>query len=344
MKISNLVRPNILSMKPYSSARDEFDIVGNVILLDANENPFDSEWNRYPDPNQKALKAEISTLKNIDVNQIFLGNGSDEAVDLVLRVFCEPGIDNAIVPDPTYGMYEVAATIQNTEIRKVPLTSDFQLDPDKMLASVDEFTKLIFLCNPNNPTGNLLDQNAIEEIIEKFKGIVIIDEAYIDFAGSESYITKLDKYDSVIVLQTFSKVWGLAGLRIGAAYASEEIIHLLNKVKPPYNLNVFTQQKVTEIIQSNTGQLSQFIEFVNYEKTRIAMALSKSEVVIKVFPSDSNFLLVRFKDHVKVFETLLSQNLIVRDRSMAMHCNGCLRISIGTYEENELLINTINKL
>jgi histidinol-phosphate aminotransferase len=344
MNIEKLVRPNILAMKAYSSARDEYDKVGAVILLDANENPYPTDWNRYPDPYQKELKKVIAKTKGVDIDQLFLGNGSDEGIDLLFRIFCEPGVDNVIIPDPTYGMYEVAAAIQNVEVRKVTMTPDFQLDVDKILAKSNKNTKLIFLCNPNNPTGNLLDSNSIDRILKEFNGIVIIDEAYIDFANEESSIRRLKEHNNLIILQTFSKAWGLAGLRIGMAYAGTEIIRLLNKVKPPYNLNILTQNTTREIVSKGIEKVNAVIDTIIKERNRLTEVLKTCTQVDKIHASDSNFLLVKFKDHKLVFDQLISNNLIVRDRSKAVNCDNCLRITVGTKEENDLLLKTINAL
>ncbi|MEQ9165498.1 MAG: histidinol-phosphate transaminase [Fulvivirga sp.] len=344
MNLEKLVRPNILAMKAYSSARDEFEVNNEVVLLDANENPFASDWNRYPDPYQRELKKAIAELKDINAENIFLGNGSDEAIDLIFRIFCEPGKDNIIVTDPTYGMYEVSAAIQNIEVKKVPLTKTFELESDKVLSAVNENTKLIFLCNPNNPTANLLDEKQIKYVVENFEGIVILDEAYIDFTDMESSIQWLNDYPNLIVLQTFSKAWGMAGMRLGMAFSNPEIIQLYNKVKAPYNLSVLTQNKALGLVKNNKEKVKLNLQVLVQERVKLIEALNKFSMVEHIYPTSTNFILVRFTNHSRVFKTLVEAGLIVRDRSKALNCGNCLRITVGTPNENELLIDVLSKI
>ncbi|MEQ8476477.1 histidinol-phosphate transaminase [Fulvivirga sp.] len=344
MNLEKLVRPNILAMKAYSSARDEFEVNNEVVLLDANENPFASDWNRYPDPYQRKLKKAIAELKDINVENIFLGNGSDEAIDLIFRIFCEPGKDNIIVTDPTYGMYEVSAAIQNIEVKKVPLTKAFELESDKVLSAVNENTKLIFLCNPNNPTANLLDEKQIKYVVDNFEGIVILDEAYIDFTDMESSIQWLNDYPNLIVLQTFSKAWGMAGMRLGMAFSNLGIIQFFNKVKAPYNLSILTQNKALELIKNNKEKVKSNLQVLVQERAKLIEALNKFSMVEHIYPTSTNFILVRFTNHSRVFKTLVEAGLIVRDRSKALNCGNCLRITVGTPNENELLIDVLSKI
>lgn len=344
MRLSSLVRPNILALKAYSSARDEYQSTEDVTLLDANENPYESNYNRYPDPYQRELKSQISELKGVDTNCIFLGNGSDEAIDLIFRIFCEPTLDNIIIPDPTYGMYEVSAAIQNIEVRRVPLSQNFELKTDDILAATDIRSKVLFLCNPNNPTGNLLDKNSIKELLERFNGIVVIDEAYVDFSNSDSFTNELDQYDNLIVLQTFSKAWGLAGLRLGMAFCSEEIIKLFNKVKAPYNLSISTQRLALDLLRETKASTEANIKSIIESREYVRQELGKMDIIDKIYDSESNFLLVKFKNHETAYNQLKFSKLIVRDRSKALNCNGCLRITIGTPKENENLIKTLKAL
>ena len=344
MNLETLVRPNILAMKAYSSARDEFEVNDEVVLLDANENPFSSNWNRYPDPYQRKLKKAISTLKKTIPENLFLGNGSDEAIDLIFRIFCEPGKDNIIITDPTYGMYEVSAAIQNIKVKKVPLSETFELESQNLLKVADENTKLVFLCNPNNPTANLLDENEIKNVLDNFEGIVIIDEAYIDFTDRESSIQWLNDYPNLIVLQTFSKAWGMAGMRLGMAFANREIIQLFNKVKAPYNLSILTQNKALELILENQYNVASNLKVLISERIKLIEVLDKLPIVEHIYPTSTNFILARFINHQLVFKTLIEAGLIVRDRSKALNCENCLRITVGTPNENEMLIDVLSKI
>jgi histidinol-phosphate aminotransferase len=344
--LQNIVRQHILSLAPYSSARDEY--TGKEgIFLDANENPLGSvtpeNWNRYPDPYQWEIKEKIAPLKGCRPTQIFLGNGSDEPIDLIIRLTCEPKEDNIIILPPTYGMYEVSASVNNIEIKKIPLTSDYQLDTEKIIDSINSKTKLIFICSPNNPTGNLIERKAILEIIENFQqGIVIIDEAYNDFSDEPSFIPELDKFQNVMVLQTFSKAWGLASLRLGMAFGGEELIKLLNKIKYPYNINGLTQRALIESI-GNIAFMKDSVKRLNQNREKVASELKKLPYILNIYPSDANFLLVKFIDAKKVFDYLIEQKVIVRDRSKVVLCENSLRISIGTEQENHILLNLLNQ-
>jgi histidinol-phosphate aminotransferase len=341
MNINNLLRKNIQNLKPYSSARDEY--TGDaMVFLDANENPFNEPYNRYPDPLQKELKQKISVLKNIAADQIFLGNGSDEPIDLLIRAFCEPGIDNIVTINPTYGMYQVAADTNNVEVIKVSLTSDFELEPVKLLQAVNRNTKLIFLCSPNNPSGNSLDADAMLEIIKNFEGLVIIDEAYIDFARGKSFLPELDKYPNLVILQTFSKAWGMAGIRLGMAFAASEIIQVLNKIKYPYNLNILTQQKALELLE-NKEQVDTWVKMLIEERGKMAKYLAKLPFVTKIYPSDANFLLVEMTIARIIYNYLVENGIIVRDRSKIHLCDNSLRITIGTMDEDNVLLQALKE-
>ncbi len=344
--LQNIVRQHILSLAPYSSARDEY--TGKEgIFLDANENPIGSatpeNWNRYPDPYQWAIKEKLAPLKGCRPSQIFLGNGSDEPIDLIIRLTCEPIEDNIIILPPTYGMYEVSASVNNVEIQKINLTSDYQIDTYKVLEAINPKTKLIFICSPNNPTGNVIDRKAILTIIENFQqGIVIVDEAYNDFADEPSFIPELDKFSNVMVLQTFSKAWGLASLRLGMAFAGEELIKLLNKIKYPYNINGLTQKALLENI-SNVDFVKTSVKTLNQNRESLISELKTLPITEKIYPSDANFLLVRFTEAKRIFDYLIEQKLIVRDRSKVVLCDNSLRISVGTEEENLHLINLLKQ-
>ena len=299
-------------------------------------------YNRYPDPLQLKVKQQISSIKNIPIHQIFLGNGSDEAIDILFRAFCQPSIDNVIICPPTYGMYEVSANINDVAIQKVNLTSNFQLDTQSILSTINQFTKLIFICSPNNPTGNLIDKRDIEILLQNFKGLVVVDEAYIDFSTEESMIKKLADYPNLVVLQTFSKAWGLAGIRAGMAFASEEIIDIFNKVKPPYNVSKSTQQILLEALQ-NKSTINNWVKQTIEQKQVLVEGIQKLNFVEKVFPSDANFILVKMLNPKKVYDFLIENEIIVRDRSKVVLCDGCLRITIGTQNENQKLIENLQK-
>src|SRR5690554_4965592 len=302
MNIDKLLRSNIKSLKPYSSARIEFSGAA-AVFLDANENPFNEPYNRYPDPLQIKLKEKISLLKNVPSNRIFLGNGSDEPIDLLFRAFCEPGTDNVISIDPTYGMYQVAADINHVEVKKVSLSEDYQLDAQKLLSYVDENTKLIFLCSPNNPTGNSFEQEDMLEIFQNFKGIVVLDEAYIDFAPGKSLLPRINEFPNLIILQTFSKAWGMAGIRLGMAFAAPEIVAVLNKIKYPYNLNILTQQKAIELME-NHNRVEEWVKLLCGEREKMIEKLSGFPFVQKIFPTDANFVLVKMHDAHGIYKYL----------------------------------------
>lgn len=340
MNLSKLVRPNILTMKPYSSARDEYEGAAEV-FLDANENPFDNGLHRYPDPLQRSLKKQIAALKSVSADSIFLGNGSDEAIDLLIRIFCEPGEDNILITSPTYGMYAVCASIQNITIKDVPLSESFELQDEKVLGAIDEKTKLIFLCSPNNPSGNLLNEEAVMNILRGFRGIVVLDEAYIDFANTPGFLSRLSQFPNLVILQTFSKAWGLAGLRLGMCFASTDIIGLMNKVKYPYNINVTTQQIALEKL-SQPDQVRRQITMLNSQREWMRRELRNLPMVITVYPSDANFLLVKVTDARGLYARLLEKGIIVRDRSRIKRCEDCLRITVGTEEENQKLIKALS--
>jgi histidinol-phosphate aminotransferase len=342
-ELRSLLRPHLLTLTPYSSARDEYTGTEGV-FLDANENPLGSVTdastppvNRYPDPYQSAIKHKLAPIKGVRPGQIFLGNGSDEAIDLLVRAFCVPGQDNVVILPPTYGMYEVAANVNDVAVRKVPLTPDYQLDAEAVLAAADARTKLIWLCSPNNPTGNVLDRAALRRVVEQAPGLVVVDEAYIDFAPDTTLLPELDRYPNLVVIQTFSKAWGLAGLRVGMAFGSEELIGVLNKIKPPYNLNLLTQQYVLKALDHVTKK-DEYVAELTRNREVLAGELRELPMVEAVFPSDSNQLLVRFDDAAAVFAYLLSNKIIVRDRSKVTLCERSLRISVGTQSENAELL------
>lgn len=343
--LDSLVRENIKRMTPYSSARHEFSGAA-TIFLDANENSFGSplpqNFNRYPDPQQLPLKEKISSIKGVPVQNIFLGNGSDEAIDLLFRIFCEPGKDNIIIFPPTYGMYEVCAEVNNIEVKKVPLTTSFQLDMDALEASVNGHTKLIFVCSPNNPTGNSINRSDIEVLLNNFNGIVVIDEAYINYAKQKTFIPELTEYPNLVILQTLSKAWGLAGLRLGMAFAGQPLIDYMNKVKYPYNINSATQQLALEAL-GNISSVNNWTKTTVDQKEFLAAELLKLPITQTVYPSDANFILVRLTGAKKIYEYLSAKGIIVRDRSKVILCDDCLRITIGTPEENKQLIEALKQ-
>ena len=342
MNIEHFVRPNILNLKPYSSARDEYKGEASV-YLDANENPYNAPFNRYPDPLQWQLKEQIAALKNIDPQQIFLGNGSDEPIDLLYRVFCEPMLDNVVALDPTYGMYEVAADINNVEYRKFLLDEHFDFSTGDLLTdAADGNTKMIFLCSPNNPTGNNLNRNEMISAVECFDGIVVVDEAYIDFSSQPSMLSELKFYKNLVVLQTFSKAWGSAAVRLGMAFASPEIISILNKVKYPYNINRLTQEYALQMLE-NAENVNEWIKTLLQERTRLQERLSKLSCVEKIYPTDANFMLVKVSDANAVYNHLVEKGIIVRNRNNVSLCGNCLRITVGTPPENDALIDNISR-
>lgn len=335
--LKNIVRKNILNLKAYSSARDEYTGKASV-LLDANENPFGS-LNRYPDPQQKELKNSLSELKNIDAKNIFIGNGSDEVIDLAFRIFCSPEKDKALTFSPTYGMYDVSANINNIELIKVPLTDDFQINIDETKPYLnDEYLKLIFICSPNNPTGNTINTADIECILNNFNGIVLIDEAYIDFSPEASWNKKLAEYPNLIVSQTFSKAWGLAAVRVGIAYTNRNIINLFNKVKPPYNVSELNQKAAINALD-NTTEFEKNKQHILFEKEKLSEALKALPLIKKVYPSDANFLLVEIENATELYNNLVFQKIIIRNRNNVI--KNCVRITIGCLEENSKLLNAL---
>ena len=342
MELKNLIRNNIKNLKPYSSARDEYSGEA-MVFLDANENPFNAPYNRYPDPLQRKLKDKIAVIKQCRPDQIFLGNGSDEPIDLVFRAFCEPGIDNMVSIDPTYGMYQVAADINNIEVRKVSLNPDFNISAGDLLNKADEHTKLVFICSPNNPTGNLMNKAEILRLVSNFQGLVVLDEAYTDFAPGASLLPELGQYPNLIILQTFSKAWGMAGIRLGMAFAQPEIIRIFNKIKYPYNINILTQQKALDLVEKEADKTS-WVELLIMERWKLTKALEKFPFVIQIYPSDANFLLVKMHDAREIYDYLVEKGIIVRDRSKVILCTDSLRITVGSPEENETLLNTLTGL
>ena len=344
--IASLLRPHLRQLQPYTSARDEYS-GSEGVFLDANENPFGSstsqDFNRYPDPYQSALKEEIAKIKGANSAQIFLGNGSDEAIDLLFRAFCNPGKDNVILLPPTYGMYGVSAAINGVEVRNVPLTPDFQLQPEKILAAADAHSKILFICSPNNPSGNAVKREDILFLLENFPGIVVVDEAYIDFSEAASLITVLDQHPNLLVMQTLSKAWGLASLRLGMAFASPALIRVLNQIKPPYNISGLTQETVLSALQ-NKGKVDEFIQLILKEREFLKKELEKLPYILRVHPSDANFLLVQFEQPNQVYEDLVKEKIIVRNRSAVLHCAGCLRITVGTRAESIALLQALEKV
>lgn len=331
-------------MEPYSSARDEFkDFDSEMIFLDANENPFETDVNRYPDPQQRILKNILSTQKNIPANQILLGNGSDEILDLIFRAFCEPARDNVITLPPTYGMYSVLANLNNVENREVILDFDFQLDLDEISRTEDSRTKLLFICSPNNPTGNLIASPTILKLLNSFNGLVVIDEAYIDFASKKSWIEKLDEFPNLIITQTLSKAYGMAGIRLGICYASAEIIEVLNKIKPPYNVNELTQKRAIEKLQ-DIENIQREITSLKEERKALLKALKKVKFIEKTYSTQANFILIKVDDVEKRYNQLLKKGVVVRNRSLQPLCENTLRITIGTASENKKLISILKEL
>lgn len=351
MDINRLQRENIKNLRPYSTARDEYKGQASI-FLDANENSYgspltsaaatDKNYNRYPDPLQLDLKDAISKIKGVPIENTFLGNGSDEAIDILFRAFCEPEQDNVIILPPTYGMYEVSASINNVEVRKVNLLPNFQLNLDGIAEAIDENTKLIFICSPNNPTGNSIVRTDIETVLANFNGLVVIDEAYINYAKQRTFIKELTEYPNLVVLQTFSKAWGLAALRLGMAFAARPVIDVLNKVKPPYNINQATQDIALNALQ-NIDQVNEWIKITVAERESLSNELAALPQVKKVYPSDANFILIEVENALDTYNSLVDEGIIIRDRSKVTLCEGCLRITIGTTEENKILLETLKR-
>jgi len=341
--LKELTRSNVWALKPYSSARDEYSGVEASVFLDANENPYNTPNNRYPDPLQRELKSLIAPLKGVKVENIFLGNGSDEAIDLVFRAFCRPGVDNVVAIDPTYGMYQVCAEVNDVEYRKILLDVYYQFKASSLLSAIDENTKAIFVCSPNNPTGNSLCRKEIESLLKRFDGLVIVDEAYIDFSSSESLLKDLDQYPNLIVLQTFSKAWGCAAIRLGMAFASPEIIAIFNKIKYPYNVNRLTQEEAIKVLQ-HPETIKEWVNTLLEERTRVMEEFVKLPCCVRVFPTEANFFLAKVYEATQIYNYLVSEGIIVRNRTNVALCNDCLRITIGTKEENEALLDALRKV
>jgi len=343
--INNLVRDNIKALKPYSSARDEYkDATTNqMIFLDANENPFNNGVNRYPDPQQTKVKALLSRTKKVETKNILLGNGSDEVLDLLFRAFCEPKQDNVIVLPPTYGMYEVLANINDIEIIKVNLSENFQPQTDKILNTQNSNSKLLFLCSPNNPTGNSFNTKEIENLLNNFNGLVVLDEAYIDFSNQDSWLNRLEQFPNLIVTQTLSKAYGMAGIRLGVCYASEAIISILNRIKPPYNVNELTQQKAIERLKNETGVKEEILTIIK-EREQLVKALQLIDFISNIYPSDGNFILIKVDDANLRYTQLINKGIVVRNRTNQLLCENCLRLTVGTSTENKKLINTLKAL
>ncbi|MFA6589292.1 MAG: histidinol-phosphate transaminase [Bacteroidales bacterium] len=342
LPLEQLLRKNILQLRPYSCARNEFQGQASV-YLDANENPYNAPYNRYPDPLQRELKDRIAAIKGLRPGQIFLGNGSDESIDVLFRAFCEPRADNVVAIEPTYGMYKVAADINDVTYREVLLDENFQMDAEKVFAACDENTKLIFLCSPNNPTGNSLNREEVLKLLDQFEGLLVLDEAYIDFASEPSMMSRLDEYPSLVVLQTFSKAWGSAAIRLGMALASESIVQALNKIKYPYNISLPTQQQAMKMLDA-APEVQEWVESILQERDRLSKALSELRLVKHVYPSDANFLLLRVSDANRLYAVLVEQGIIVRNRNNVSLCLGCLRITIGTTEENDILLKALKAM
>ncbi len=339
--IEALLRPNILRLQPYSSARNEFKGEARI-FLDANENPFDNGLNRYPDPLQWELKQKIAEWRGMRPQEIFLGNGSDEAIDLLVRMFCEPGRDHIIVMPPTYGMYEVSAEISGVEIVRIPLAEGFQPDVEAVLSKAGKHSKLLFVCSPNNPTGNAFEEDRLEALLKAFPGIVVVDEAYGDFSSRAGALPLIKHHERLVVLQTFSKAWGMAGIRLGMAFAQENLIAWFNKVKPPYNISLLAQQTALHALVQPEHYRQQ-VQIILFEREKLAGSLAKLPVVERIFPSDANFILVRVSEPNDLYRHLVNQGIIVRNRSSVIQCEGCLRITVGTPEENSQLIEALNQ-
>jgi histidinol-phosphate aminotransferase len=339
--IQNLLRKNISELTPYSSAREEYS-GEDAVLLDANENPYETGVNRYPDPLQMKLKVKISQIKHVHYEKIFLGNGSDEAIDLLIRAFCEPCLDNIVSIKPTYGMYKVCANINNVEFREALLVSDYQIDKNALIDKTDEKTKLLFLCSPNNPTSNSFYKEDIIFLLENFNGLIILDEAYIDFSRERSFIDLSDNYPNLVILQTFSKAWGMAGVRLGMAFAAKGIIEVLNHIKYPYNINILTQRIALERLEKEEEK-NNWVSNIIEQRELLRLKLNEFAAVKKILPSDANFLMVQFDKPKEVFKYLMDHKIIIRDRSKVELCEGCLRITIGTKEDDDLLLKALKK-
>lgn len=340
--LKSIVRPNIWALKPYSSARNEYNGKNAHTFLDANESPYNTPCNRYPDPLQREVKQLLSVIKGVNPEQIFLGNGSDEAIDIVFRVFCTPGRDNIVTINPSYGMYEVCADINNIECRKVELNAQFDIEAERLLKVCNEHTKAIFLCTPNNPTGNLLNSEEITIILNKFHGVIVIDEAYSDFSSKENWRSKINNYPNLIVLNTLSKAWASAGIRLGMAFAQKDIIELFNKVKYPYNVNILTQRQALEVL-NRRHDVDEWIRLTLNERLSLMYAVSELSICQKVYPTEANFFLAKFNDANRIYNYLVDQGIILRNRSHITLCDNCLRITIGSPQENTTLISALRR-
>ncbi|MEO8517451.1 MAG: histidinol-phosphate transaminase [Flavobacterium sp.] len=344
MEINTLIRKNIAQMMSYSSARDEFETCDQeMIFLDANENPFENGVNRYPDPKQKSVKVILSEIKGIDTNQILLGNGSDEILDLLFRAFCEPNQDNVITLPPTYGMYGVLANLNAVDNQEILLTNDFQPDISTIFEAINEQTKIIFLCSPNNPTGNSFSDEKVLTLLENFNGLVVLDEAYIDFSNGESWLSKLNNYSNLVITQTLSKAYGMAGIRLGILYASEEIVSVLNKIKPPYNVNILSQEKALERLSKN-NEVNIEISNIIKQREELLKQLLEMNFIQKIYPTNANFILVKVDDANFRYQQLVEKGIVIRNRTTQPLCENCLRITIGTQLENEQLIKILKSL
>lgn len=344
MNIQNLIRPTIKALKPYSSARDEFQgVTAGMVFLDANENPFENGVNRYPDPHQNKLKSILSNIKGISTQNMLLGNGSDEVLDLIFRMFCEPNKDNVIILPPTYGMYEVLANLNAIETIKIQLSENFQPKVDEILNAINPNSKLMFLCSPNNPTGNSFSTNDVERLLTNFQGIVVIDEAYIDFSNQQSWLNRLEAFPNLIVTQTLSKAYGMAGIRLGICYASTEVISVLNTIKPPYNVNELTQKQAIENLSKKELATNQIADILK-ERDILITELKTISFVLKIYPSDANFLLIEVDNANKRYDQLINKGIVIRNRTTQPGCKDCLRITVGTEVENKTLINALQEL
>jgi len=344
MDIQKLIRPSVKALKPYSSARDEFkDFDKDMVFLDANENPFNNGVNRYPDPHQNKVRIVLSEINGVPAQNILLGNGSDEVLDLILRAFCEPNKDNVIILPPTYGMYEVLANVNAVEINKLELTEDFQPKSEQILKASNENSKILFLCSPNNPSGNSFEPKTVEVLVREFPGLVVIDEAYIDFCEQQSWLKRLEEFPNLIVTQTLSKAYGMAGIRLGICYASQEIISILNKIKPPYNVNELTQQKALERLQAKS-LVDQEIESIKKQRNWLISELKTINFISKIYPTEANFVLVKVDDATKRYNQLLEKGIVVRNRTNQPLCENCLRLTVGIPTENKKLMNVLKEI
>ena len=342
MNLKDLVRPNIYALAPYSSARDEYQGHDAAVFLDANESPYNKPYNRYPDPLQREVKEKISQVKGVPPENIFLGNGSDEAIDLIFRVFCEPGLDNVVAIEPSYGMYAVCADINNVEYRRVKLHNDFSFSAEDIMQSANKRTKVVFLCSPNNPTGNLMDRKEILKLLDLFQGIVVVDEAYGDFANEKSWRYDVKTFPHLVVLNTFSKAWSSAAVRLGMAFADKEVIHYFNKVKYPYNVNQLTQEYALDLLK-HSYDVEKWVKLILGERPKMISAFAMLPYCEKVYPTDANFFLAKVSNAQKIYDYLIRKGVVVRNRSKVTLCENCLRITIGTPQENTALLSALRQ-